>query len=197
MSRHPFDLVHSDVWGPASFVSKGGHQYCVIFIDDLSHFTWVYFMKHRNQMLSIYKTFAQMIHTHFDAPIHVFRADSAREYLSGALHQFVFEQETLPQFSCPGAHAQNGVAEHKHCHLLETVCALMIASSVAPHFWAKAISTATYLTNIQPSFALKGGIPYDRLFRHPLDYSSLCLLGCLCYVLLAPRECTKLTPQSV
>ena len=73
----------------------------------------------------------------------------------------------------------------------------MIASSVPHHLWAEAISTATYLTNIQPSSALKGGIPYERLFGHPPDYSSLRLFGCLCYVLLAPRERTKLTHQSV
>jgi hypothetical protein len=103
------------------------------------------------------------------------------------------EQGTLAQFSYSGAHAQNGVAERKHRHLLNTNHALMIVSSVLPHFWARPVSTATYLINIQPSSTLKGGIPFEHLCGKTPDYSSLCLFCCVCYVLLAPRERTKLT----
>jgi hypothetical protein len=73
----------------------------------------------------------------------------------------------------------------------------MIVSSVPLHFWAEAVSTATYLINIQPSSALQGGIPFECLCGKTPDYSSLHLFGCVCYVLLAPHECTKLTAWSV
>jgi hypothetical protein len=73
----------------------------------------------------------------------------------------------------------------------------MIASSVPPHFWTGAVSTATYLINIQPSLTLQGGISFKRLCGKTPDYSSLRLFGCVCYVLLANRERTKLITQSV
>jgi hypothetical protein len=87
----------------------------------------------------------------------------------------------------------NGVAEHKHHHILEIVRALMISSSIPPHFWAKVVSSVTYLINIQHSLVLQGGIPFEHLCGKTLDYSSLRLFCCVCYVLLAPREHTKLT----
>jgi len=73
----------------------------------------------------------------------------------------------------------------------------MIAASLPPHFWAEVVSTSTYLINIQPSTALQGGIPMECLTGRSPDYSALRMFGCVCYVLLAPRECTKLTAQSV
>jgi hypothetical protein len=73
----------------------------------------------------------------------------------------------------------------------------MIAASLPPHFWAEVASTATNLVNIQPSAALQGGIPLECLSGCAPDYSALHLFGCVCNVLLAPREHTKLTAQSV
>jgi transposase InsO family protein len=181
VSQRPFDLVHSYICGPTPFVSKGGHKYYIIFIDGFSRHTLIYFIKHYSEALSIYRTFSVMICTHFDTFIHVFHVDSVGEYLSDALHQVHAEQGILAQFSCPGAHSQNGVAEHKHRRLLETTRALMITSFVPPHFWAEANSTATYLINIQPSSALKVGIILsvfvaERLITPAFIFFAMCAM---------------------
>ena len=116
-------------------------------------------MKHRSDALSIYKTFSAMVHTYFYISICVFRADSVGEYLSNGLSQVLSKQETLAQISCSGTHAQNGLVERKHRHLLETAPALMFVSSI-PHLWAEAISSPTQLTFILSSL---GRDSFERL----------------------------------
>ena len=63
---HHFQLVHLDIWGPIRVKSYSGFQYFVIFVDDFSRITYLYLMKDRSELYSIFKSFFMEIKTHFD-----------------------------------------------------------------------------------------------------------------------------------
>ena len=114
-----------------------------------------------------------MVHTQFSTPIKVFHSDSGGEYLFDVFRQFLSSEGTLAQLSCPGAHAQNGVAERKHRHIIETARTLLISSFVPSHFWGEAVSTTVYLINRQPSSKLSDKCPGEVLFGTPPNYDHL------------------------
>ncbi|KAL0546824.1 hypothetical protein IC582_016742 [Cucumis melo] len=120
ISNKPFDLIHSDIWGPAPTSTVHGYRYYVLFIDDFSRFTWIYFLKHRSALSRTYIEFANMIHTQFSCPIKTLRTDNALEYKDSTLLSFLSQQGTLVQRSCPHTSQQNGRAERKHRHILDS-----------------------------------------------------------------------------
>ena len=77
-AKSPFELVHTDVWGPCRTVSTLGFQYFVTFIDDYSQCTWLFLMKNRVELYSIFHYFYAEILTQFNIYIRVLRSDKAR-----------------------------------------------------------------------------------------------------------------------
>lgn len=53
-STKPLDLIHSDVWGMVHISSFYGDRYFVIFIDDISHYIWLFSIKHKFDVFSIF-----------------------------------------------------------------------------------------------------------------------------------------------
>ena len=60
-AKEVLDLIHSDVCGPMSAPSLNGYLYYVIFIDDLSRKSWIYFMKAKNETFNKFQEFKAMI----------------------------------------------------------------------------------------------------------------------------------------
>ena len=58
-AKAPLELVHTDVCGPMPEASLGGNKYFITFIDDYSRMTWMYFMKEKSDVFTIFKRFQQ------------------------------------------------------------------------------------------------------------------------------------------
>ena len=54
-SKDVLDYIHSDVWGLVSVSSHSEAQYFVSFINDYSRKVWIYFLKHKFNVFSIFK----------------------------------------------------------------------------------------------------------------------------------------------
>lgn len=59
-SSQPFDLVFSDVWGPAIHPSLDGYRYYVSYVDDYTRFTWVHPIQTKSQVLNTFRVFKSL-----------------------------------------------------------------------------------------------------------------------------------------
>ncbi|BBH06529.1 ABC-2 type transporter family protein [Prunus dulcis] len=72
----------------------------------------------------------------------------------------------IHETTCPQTPQQNGVAERKNRHLLETARALLIDGHVPRHHWDDAVVTAVHLINRMPSGVLNFKTPLQVLAQH-------------------------------
>ncbi|KAJ0765088.1 putative RNA-directed DNA polymerase transcription factor C3H family [Helianthus annuus] len=72
----PFALIHSDVRGPSPITGGQGFRYFLLFIDDCTRMTWVYFLKHKSEVFEKFTIFHTMIHTQFQKEIQILRSDN-------------------------------------------------------------------------------------------------------------------------
>lgn len=79
VSSFPLELVYLCVWGPAR-TSVGGYKYSVSFLDDFSDFSWIYFFKHKPDVVHTFLHFQQHVERLFDTKIHTIQTDWGGEY---------------------------------------------------------------------------------------------------------------------
>ena len=66
---NPFSLIHNDIWGPTTVPNISGAKWFVSFIDDCTRVSWVYLLKNKSDVSTIFPNFYNMIKTQFDVRI--------------------------------------------------------------------------------------------------------------------------------
>ena len=59
----PLDLIHSDLMGPFLRPSISKTSYMIIFVDDFSRFTWIFFLRKKTEVFQHLKDFKALIET--------------------------------------------------------------------------------------------------------------------------------------
>jgi transposase InsO family protein len=102
-SKGILDLVHSDLCGTMTVASLSGYLYYVIFIDDYSKKTWIYFLKSKEskEVLDRFQEFKAQIENLTRKKIKTLRSDNGGEYTSKCLIDFCIEAGIKREYTVP------------------------------------------------------------------------------------------------
>ena len=111
-----------------------------------------------------------MVGTYFSKRIKIFQSNNALKYTQYAFQAVLHSYDIVHQLTYPGISQQNGRAEKKFRHILNTVRALLLSAKVPTPIWGKATLHVVHAINHIPSPVIQNQTPYECLFRSPPDY---------------------------
>jgi transposase InsO family protein len=107
------DLIHSDLCGPMTATLMNGCLYYIIFIDDCSRKTWIYFLKTKAESFNRFQDFKNLVENQTGRHIGVFRTDNGKEFDSYKYDELCWASSIKRELIVPYNLQHNGVAERK------------------------------------------------------------------------------------
>lgn len=193
-SKVKLEVIHSDVCGPVNVKSLGGAKYFLTLTDEMSGFTWVYFLKSKSDVFGTFKNFKTMVENEHDAKIKFFRTDGGGEYCSGEFSEFLDREGIQRQLTVPKTPQQNGTSERLNRTIVDCCRSLLLESCLPYEFWAEAVATSVFIKNRRYSRAV-GKTPYENLKGVKPDLGLLRTFGCLSYYHVPKDERSKFAPK--
>ena len=84
-------------------------------------------MAHKYDFYKAFRNFHAIVQTQFSTSIKILRSDLGGEYSLSEFIAFLDTHGIIHQSSCSDTPAQNGRAERKHRHLLDTARSLLLS----------------------------------------------------------------------
>lgn len=181
-SKEILELIHFDVW-QALVQSLRGAMYFVSFIDDYSRRYWVYPIKRKTDVFSIFKVYKARIELEFGKSIKCLRSNNRREYTSKEFTEYCNQKGIKRQFTTTYTPQQNGVVERMNRTLLDRTRVMLEAASLEKSFWVEVVNTACYKLNQAPSTVINLKTPMKMWTGKPADYSKLHIFGSLVFTM--------------
>ena len=205
IKRHPFpksrshpaqdigEVVHSDVWGPASVQAIGGESYAVMFIDEKSRYGVVEGIRAKSDTFAEYKAYEAWLRVQRGKVVKHLQSDRGGEYMSNEFAGYLRQQGTTRQLTVHDSSQSNGIAERCNGVLLEHVRAMLADSGLPKYLWKEALKFAMWIRNRTTTHLLDGKTPYEAFYGVKPDIGDIHLWGSRVWV----RDLTagKLDPR--
>ncbi|GJS70310.1 putative ribonuclease H-like domain-containing protein [Tanacetum coccineum] len=140
-------LLHMDLFGPTSVRSLNHKTYCLVITDDFSRFSWVFFLRTKDETSAILKDFIRQIENQLNQKVKTIRSDNGTKFMNKEVIKLCGIKGIKREYSNARTPQQNRVAERKNRTLIEAARTMLADSFLPNTFWAEAVSTACYVLN--------------------------------------------------
>nr|GEX10184.1 putative ribonuclease H-like domain-containing protein [Tanacetum cinerariifolium] len=140
-------LLHMDLCGPMCVESINGKKYILVIVDDYSRFTWVKFLRSKDEASDFIIKFLKMIQVRLKVPVHRIRTDNGIEFVNQMLRDYYEEVDISHETSVARSLQQNGVVERRNRTLIEASRTMLIYAQAPLFLWAEAVATACFTQN--------------------------------------------------
>ncbi|GJV04202.1 retrovirus-related pol polyprotein from transposon TNT 1-94 [Tanacetum coccineum] len=138
-------LLHMDLCGPMRVASINGKRYILVIVDDYSRFTWVRFLKTKDEAPAAIIKCIKNIQVRLKATVRNVRTDNGTEFVNQTLREWYENVGITHQTFVARTPQQNGVVERRNRTLVEAARTMLIFSRAPLFLWAEAINTASYI----------------------------------------------------
>ncbi|GJS79355.1 retrovirus-related pol polyprotein from transposon TNT 1-94 [Tanacetum coccineum] len=180
-SKQRLHLLHMDLCGPMRITNINGKRYVLVIVDDYSRYTWVVFLRSKDEAPEEIKNFLKRITVLLQAPVIIVRTDNGTEFKNQVLQEYFKSVGITHQASSVRTPQQNGVVERRNRTLVEAARTMLIFSRAPLFLWAEAIATACYTQNRSIIHRRFDKTPYELINGRKPDISFLHVFGALCY----------------
>nr|GEX68982.1 hypothetical protein [Tanacetum cinerariifolium] len=174
-------LLHMDLYGPMRVESINGKWYVLVIVDDYSHYTWVHFLRSKDEAPEEIKTFLKKIQVLLQAPVIIIRTDNGTKFKNQVLKEYFDDVGISHHTSSVKTPQQNGVVERRNQTLVEAAKTMLIFSCALLFLWDEVIATACYTQNHSIVHRQFGKTPHELINGRKPYISFLYVFGALCY----------------
>ncbi|GJY72006.1 retrovirus-related pol polyprotein from transposon TNT 1-94 [Tanacetum coccineum] len=189
-------LLHMDLCGPMRVASVNGKKYILVIVDDYSRFTWVKFLRSKDEAPDFIIKFLKMIQLRLKVPVRRIRTDNGTEFVNQTLREYYEKVGISHETSVARSPQQNGVVERQNHTLIEAARTMLIYAKALLFLWAEAVATACYTQNRSIIRLRHGKTPYELLHDKLPDLSFFHVFGALCYPTNDSENLGKLQPKA-
>ncbi|GJT58031.1 retrovirus-related pol polyprotein from transposon TNT 1-94 [Tanacetum coccineum] len=172
-------LLHMDLCGPMLIASISGKRYILVIVDDYSRFTWVRFLRTKDEAPEAIIESIKNIQVRLNATVRNVRGT---EFVNQTLCEFYENVDISHQTSVARTPHQNGVVERRNQNPIEAARTMLIFSKAPLFLWAEAINTACYTQNHSIIHHRYNKTPYELMQDKKPDLSFFHVFGALCYL---------------